>query len=116
MWKPFKLGYSPNATVMWTFEHRIGQGAHFHLFFNHMLLHLNHNIKNEKRQNKGWAKWLLIPQQQNPVNTSPCVSKTIVVQVNIKDFHSIFSLLPKAKVFLSWRNSILQTVRPHQGS
>lgn len=31
----------------------IGQGEHFYFFLNHMLLHLNHNIKNEKRLNKG---------------------------------------------------------------
>lgn len=115
MWKLFTLRYSPPQS-RGDLNIQIGQGVHFHFFLNHMLLHLNHSIKNEKRQNKGWTKWLLIPQQQNPVNTLPCVSKIIVVQVNIKDFHSIFSLLPKAKAFLSWRNSSPQTVRLHLGS
>ena len=98
------------------FTIHIGRRASFHYFLNCVLLHLHHNIKNEKCLNKEQAKWLLIPQQQNPVNTLPCVSKIIVVQVNIKHFHSIFSLLPKANAFLSWRNSTPQTVRPHQGS
>jgi hypothetical protein len=36
----------------WNLNIPIGQGTHFHVFPNLMLVHLSHNIKNEKRLNK----------------------------------------------------------------
>jgi hypothetical protein len=36
----------------WNLNIPIGQGTHFHVFPNLMLVHLSHNIKNEKHLNK----------------------------------------------------------------